>query len=195
MDVLAVASESAQAALFQVLSAYPLAIATQTIVVILAAVFFVSGADAGAIVLGSFSSSGTEEPKTFMVIGWGLLVGLVAMTLLIVGGLDALQWGAMVVAAPFVLVLIAMCLALMKNLFADEQTGAHYSGAVAASSPIPRKRPPLAPANRLEFPVAHTVCSHRRRPGKSAPSTGEVACPDPGMSWGPCRGCTRFQAV
>lgn len=123
LDVVAVASESAQAALFEVLTAYPLAIVTSTAVIILAAVFFVSGSDAGAIVLGTFSSKGNEDPKKWLVVGWGLLVGLVALTLLVVGGLDALQWGAIVVASPFVLVLIAMCVALMMDLRADEKAG------------------------------------------------------------------------
>ncbi|MGH3468462.1 MAG: BCCT family transporter, partial [Thermocrispum sp.] len=118
-DIAAAAGESAQAALFEVLEGFPLASVTSLAVVILAAVFFVSGADAGAIVLGTFSSRGDQNPKKWLTISWGLLVGLVALALLIVGGLDALQWGAIVVASPFVVVLIAMCVALLKELLAD----------------------------------------------------------------------------
>lgn len=118
-DIAAAAAESPQAALFEVLQAFPLSTVTGLVVIILAAVFFVSGADAGAIVLGTFSSKGNPEPKKWLTVGWGLLVGLVALMLLILGGLDALQWGAIVVASPFVLVLVAMCVGFMLDLRAD----------------------------------------------------------------------------
>lgn len=123
VDVAAAAGESAQAALFEVLQAFPLATVTSLAVIILAAVFFVSGADAGAIVLGMFSSKGDPEPKKWLTVCWGLLVGGVALMLLIVGGLDALQWGAIVVASPFVLVLIAMCAGFVKDVRADVKSG------------------------------------------------------------------------
>ena len=118
-DIAAAAGQSAQSALFEVLEAFPLSSVTSLAVIILAAVFFVSGADAGAIVLGTFSSKGDPEPKKWITVAWGLLVGLVALMLLIVGGLDALQWGAIVVASPFVLLLIAMSVALVINLRRD----------------------------------------------------------------------------
>lgn len=119
VDIAAAASESPQAALFEVLAQYPLTTVTSVAVVVLAAVFFVSGADAGAIVLGIFSSWGADEPHTWLVLLWGSLIGGVSVVLLIVGGLDALQWGAIVVASPFVLVLVAMCVALAIDLRDD----------------------------------------------------------------------------
>lgn len=118
-DIAAAADQSEQAALFAVLEAYPLATVTSLAVIILAAVFFISGADAGAIVLGTFSSKGDPEPKKWLTAAWGALVGLVALMLLIVGGLEALQWGAIVVASPFVLVLVAMCVGLVLDIRAD----------------------------------------------------------------------------
>ncbi|MDQ4021890.1 MAG: BCCT family transporter [Actinomycetota bacterium] len=118
-DISAAATESEQAALFELLQTYPLTIVTSLAVVILAAVFFVSGADAGAIVLGTFSSGGNPEPKKWLVMCWGVLIGLAALMLLLVGGLDALQWGAIVVASPFVLVLVLMCIGLLVDVRFD----------------------------------------------------------------------------
>jgi glycine betaine transporter len=118
-DLAATAVESAQAALFELLQAFPLTILTSLAVVVLAAVFFVSGADAGAIVLGAFSSHGDLEPKKWLTASWGLLVGAVALVLLIVGGLDALQWGAIVVSSPAVLVLLALCAGFILDLRSD----------------------------------------------------------------------------
>ncbi len=122
-DIASVASQSAQAAFFEVLNAFPLSTVTSAAVVVLAGVFFISGADAGAIVLGTFSSKGVDEPKKWLVVAWGLLVGAVALALLVIGGLDALQWGAMIVACPFVLVLVAMCVGLGRELRADVESG------------------------------------------------------------------------
>ena len=122
-DIASVASQSAQAAFFEVLNAFPLSAVTSVAVIVLAAVFFISGADAGAIVLGTFSSKGIDEPKKWLVVAWGLLVGAVALALLVIGGLDALQWGAMIVACPFVLFLVAMCVGLWKELRADMESG------------------------------------------------------------------------
>ncbi len=45
--------------------------------------------------------------------------------LLLIGGLDALQWGAIVVASPFVLMLVAMCVALMLDLRSGVAQRAH----------------------------------------------------------------------
>jgi choline-glycine betaine transporter len=39
--------------------------------------------------------------------------------LLLVGGLDALQWGAIVVASPFVLVLVLMCVGFLLDVRSD----------------------------------------------------------------------------
>lgn len=119
VDIAAAASESPQAALFEVLGQYPLTTVTSVAVIVLAGVFFVSGADAGAIVLGTFSSWGNPDPKTWITLLWGSLIGGVALVLLIVGGLDALQWGAIVAAAPFVVVLVAMCVATTLDMRAD----------------------------------------------------------------------------
>jgi glycine betaine transporter len=122
-DIAAAATASPQAALFEVLETYPLTTLTSAAVVILAAVFFISGADAGAIVLGTFSSRGNPEPKKWLVVTWGVLIGLVALVLLLVGGLDALQWGAIVVASPFVLMLLAMCVGFVIDLRSDTKAG------------------------------------------------------------------------
>lgn len=123
-DIATAAAQSAQAAMFELLETFPLTVFTSLAVVILAAVFFVSGADAGAIVLGAFSSWGDLEPKKWLTAAWGSLVGGVALVLLIVGGLDALQWGAIVVSSPAILVVLALCVALMIDLRTDIKRGA-----------------------------------------------------------------------
>jgi glycine betaine transporter len=120
-DIAAAANQSTQAALFELLSHYPLATVTTLAVIVLAAVFFVSGADAGAIVLATFASWGSLEPKKWLTFGWGVLIGMVALMLLVIGGLDALEYGAIIVASPFVLILVAMCVGFFLDLRRDRR--------------------------------------------------------------------------
>ena len=123
VDLASVATESAEASFYEVLGQFPFSMVTGIAVIFLAAVFFVSGADAGAIVLGTFSSWGDPEPKKWITLLWGVQIGLVALVLLMMGGLDACKWAALVAAAPFVLVLIAMCIALLIDLREDGYLG------------------------------------------------------------------------
>ena len=88
----------------------------------LVAIFFVSGADAASIVMGSLSERGTLEPSRWTVIFWGVATGGVAAVMLMIGGDDALtglQNITIVAALPFVLVMIGLAFALVKDLRAD----------------------------------------------------------------------------
>jgi glycine betaine transporter len=84
--------------------------------VFLVAIFFITGADSASIVMGMLSQHGKEEPMRWLVIFWGVAQGAVAGVLLFSGGLGALQTLVIIVAGPFMLVICAMCVSLMKSL-------------------------------------------------------------------------------
>ena len=108
-----------EGSLFAVLREYPLGAITVAVAVFLIAIFFITGADAASIVMGMLSQNGTEEPKRWLVVFWGVATGAVAAVLLWAGdgnGLNALQTLVILVAAPFMLILIGMCVSLMKAL-------------------------------------------------------------------------------
>ena len=105
-----------EAALFDTLREFPLGGVMVVLAVFLVAIFFVTGADAASIVMGMLSQRGTEEPQRWLVVFWGVATGAVAAVLLWAGGLSALQTLVILVAAPFMLVLIGMCVSLMKAL-------------------------------------------------------------------------------
>ena len=78
---------------------------TSVLVMVLVAIFFVSGADAASIVMGTLSERGSQEPSRRTVIFWGVATGAVAAVMLLVGGADALtglQTITIVAALPFV---------------------------------------------------------------------------------------------
>ncbi|MBP2368501.1 BCCT family transporter [Pseudonocardia parietis] len=108
--------------LFQMLDAYPWATATGLLAMVLVAIFFVSGADAASIVMGTLSERGSIDPSRWVVIFWGCVMGAVAAIMLLAGGEDALsglQNITILVSAPFVIVMIMLCFALGKDLRRD----------------------------------------------------------------------------
>ncbi|WP_425470974.1 BCCT family transporter [Streptomyces armeniacus] len=110
--------------LFAVLREYPIAGATTLIVMILVGIFFVSGADAASIVMGTLSQKGTMEPTRMVVIFWGVLTGAVAAIMLLIGeggdtALTGLKNLTILAAVPFALVMVALCVALMRDLRRD----------------------------------------------------------------------------
>ncbi len=108
--------------LFGLLDTLPLGGILGIIAMTLVAIFFVSGADAASIVMGTLSQRGTIHPDRKVVVFWGAMMGGIAALMLVVGGSDALsgiQNITIIMAAPFLLVMIVMCVALMKDLRSD----------------------------------------------------------------------------
>ena len=115
-------ASSAEGQLFAMLGELPLATITSVLVMILVAIFFVSGADAASIVMGSLSQRGALEPGRATVIFWGVATGGVAAVMLLVGGdsaLTGLQNITIVAALPFALVMVGLAVALVKDLHND----------------------------------------------------------------------------
>lgn len=113
--------------LFDLLGHYPISSVTTVIVMFLVAIFFVSGADAASIVMGSLSERGRIEPSRMTVIFWGAVTGAVAAIMLLAGmqegdmssALTSLQNITIVSALPFVVVMALMCVALVRDLQQD----------------------------------------------------------------------------
>ncbi|GFG51680.1 choline transporter [Mycolicibacterium agri] len=113
---------SIEAQLFGLLDQYPIAIIASVLVMVLVAIFFVSGADAASVVMGSLSERGTIKPTRGTVIFWGVATGAVAAVMLLVGGEDALtglQTITIIAALPFLLVMVVIAVALVKDLRRD----------------------------------------------------------------------------
>ncbi|WP_099038893.1 BCCT family transporter [Mycobacterium neglectum] len=113
---------SIEAQLFGLLDQYPIAMIASILVMVLVAIFFVSGADAASIVMGSLSERGTIKPGRGTVIFWGVAMGAVAAVMLLVGGEDALtglQTITIIAALPFLLVMVGLAVSLVKDLRND----------------------------------------------------------------------------
>ncbi|MEU5719363.1 BCCT family transporter [Streptomyces sp. NPDC020403] len=130
-----------EAQLFGVLREFPIASVMSVLVMVLVSIFFVSGADAASIVMGTLSQKGVLEPATWVVIFWGVVTGAVAAVMLLIGNgqgdaLAGLQNLTILVAAPFTLVMIGMCVALMKDLRRDPMIIRREFGVEAVESAV-----------------------------------------------------------
>jgi len=105
--------------LFAVLESLPLYSLLSGLSMVLVAIYFVTGADSASLVLGSLSSHGSLAPKKPLVVFWGATIGAVAAVLLLTGGLQGLKNATIIVALPFVIVMLLLCVSLMKELTRD----------------------------------------------------------------------------
>ncbi|MFD5081046.1 BCCT family transporter [Kitasatospora sp. NPDC058406] len=122
-DLVETIPQGAEASLFEMLRSLPLGSVTSVIAVLLVMLFFITSADSASLVLGSLSSRGSLHPRTWLVVVWGVLMGGVAAALLLAGGLTALQNATILVALPFVVVMLLLCVALVKELRTDPAAG------------------------------------------------------------------------
>ena len=105
-----------QNVLFDLLQSLPGGAALSVGAIILVTIFFVTSSDSGSLVVDMLASGGDPNPPTWSRVLWASMEGLVAISLLLAGGLAALQTGAIITALPFSAVMIAMCIATYRAL-------------------------------------------------------------------------------
>jgi len=138
-------SENAAVAFFEFIELFPLAGLVALLVIFLVWIFFVAGADAGTVVLGSMSTGGVLNPRRATKLTWGVVMGAIAAILLVSGGLDALQNGAIVAATPFAVLMLVMCWCLLKVLAEDaDQAPELNPDATAPAARVAREGRPAA---------------------------------------------------
>lgn len=112
-------SNDVATALFVFLNQFPLGAVLSFIAIAMVVIFFVTSADSGALVVNMLCSNGRDDTPLWQRMYWVVGVGLIAVILLLVGGLGALQTMTMVSAIPFSIVLLISTYGLMKALRVD----------------------------------------------------------------------------
>lgn len=105
--------------LFAMLDVLPLAQISSFIAIILVVVFFVTSSDSGSLVIDTIAAGGKVNAPTPQRVFWCTFEGLVAIALILGGGLVALQAMAVSTGFPFTLVLLASCVAVVKGLMSE----------------------------------------------------------------------------
>lgn len=105
--------------MFQMFAALPLAKVLSVMGIVLVLLFFITSSDSGSLVIDSITAGGKTDAPVSQRLFWATLVGIIAGTLLVGGGsqaLSALQAGAVATGLPFTLVVIVMCVSLYRGL-------------------------------------------------------------------------------
>ena len=111
-----VADAAPELALFKMLEGLPLTEFVSLIGLALIAIFFITSADSGALVIDMITAGGKMDVPVQQRVFWCVLVGLVAIALLLGGGVASLQALAISVGLPFCIVLLVMCASIYKGL-------------------------------------------------------------------------------
>ena len=135
-------------ALFRFLEYLPGTAVASTLAIALVAVFFVTSADSGSLVIDTLASGGAEDTPRWQRIYWCVLQGLAAALLLLAGGLGALQAATLVAALPFAIIMILACFGLARQMGADLRGEAVETEAAPLREQLKRI---LAPASRRDI--------------------------------------------
>lgn len=110
--------------LFTMLEALPFASISSFIGIVLVIVFFVTSSDSGSLVIDTITAGGKLDAPVAQRVFWAVFEGLVAIVLLLAGGLAALQAAAITTGIPFAIVLLVMCFCIWKGLHQEKQAEA-----------------------------------------------------------------------
>ncbi|WP_349370045.1 BCCT family transporter [Salinarimonas sp.] len=102
--------------LFEMLAGLPWTAITSFIGIVLVIVFFVTSSDSGSLVIDTITAGGKVNAPVPQRVFWAIFEGLIAVALLLGGGLAALQAMAVSTGFPFTIVLLLGCYAIVKGL-------------------------------------------------------------------------------
>lgn len=121
-------------ALFAFLEHFPFSSILSMVAVCMVILFFVTSADSGSLVIDMLASGGKTDTPVWQRIFWASSTGVVAIALLMSGGLGALQTATIASALPFSVILLISIWGLFKALEMDstkrvlrQQSATHHS--------------------------------------------------------------------
>lgn len=114
--IIAAVEENLPTALFTMLANLPLAELTSLAAMVVIATFFITSSDSASLVIDIITSNGDPDPSIGKRMFWAITEGIVAIVLLLTGGLIALQTAVITTALPFCAVLLLICFSLWRAL-------------------------------------------------------------------------------
>jgi len=173
-----------EGSLFAVLGDLPAGMVLTYGAILLIGVFFVTSSDSGSLVMAMIASGGDIEPKNWLRVFFAGVAALLAVALLLSGGLNALKTAAITTALPFSIVLLLTCWSTIIAFTRErraydkaerevllEHVGAYYGLEVEA----PTERPARSGLGRPWAAVKNRVRGGR---GTAAPTVGAGALED-----------------
>ncbi|RZL63861.1 MAG: BCCT family transporter [Variovorax sp.] len=113
------AKANVSSTMFVMFNAMPWGGLMSVVATMLVFVFFVTSGDSATLVLGTMSTGGDPNPPARVKVIWGVLVAAIALSLLLAGGLKAIQTATIVFALPFAGVLLLMAISVTWGIRDD----------------------------------------------------------------------------
>ena len=124
-DIASIVQEDVSIALFAMLEFFPFTKILSTIGILLVVFFFITSSDSGSLVVDHLTSGGKLDSPVPQRVFWAIMEGVVAGTLLLGGGLTALQTATSITGLPFAIILLisiySLYLALKQELEVEEK--------------------------------------------------------------------------
>lgn len=118
---LAAILSSPQTALFHVFGEYTGGIVLSLIAITLLVTFFITSANSATFVLAMLTSDGDLEPPNKKKVFWGVLIAIVAFALIIAGSIETIQTISIVIAFPYLFILLFICVSTVIALRKDQK--------------------------------------------------------------------------
>ena len=119
VELVQTVNENVPVALFKFFEYFPGSQFLTGLGLCLVVTFFVSSSDSGSLVIDTLASGGSEEPPVWQRVFWAVLEGVVAATLLVAGGLDALQTMTIASAFPMIFLICIGAFGFLRSLKDD----------------------------------------------------------------------------
>ena len=116
-----VADAGLELKLFLMLDQLPLTAITSFVGIVLVIVFFITSSDSGSLVIDTIAAGGKVNAPTPQRVFWCTFEGLVAIALMLGGGLAALQAMAVSTGFPFTIVLLGAVWAVFAGLLGERR--------------------------------------------------------------------------
>lgn len=108
--------------LFQMLTQLPMSGITSLIGIVLVVFFFITSSDSSSLVIDTIAAGGKVNAPVVQRAFWAMLGGVVAIALLLGGGITALQAMALSTGLPFTIVLLAASYSLIRGLINEPKS-------------------------------------------------------------------------
>jgi BCCT family betaine/carnitine transporter len=103
-------------ALFKMFDQLPLGTLLSSFAILLTVLFFVTSSDSGSLILDTIAAGGRIDAPVAQRVFWCTIEGLVAIALLLGGGLNSLQAASLATGFPFAIVLLGMAVCVWSGL-------------------------------------------------------------------------------